>query len=80
MDKDTLFDAMCIVMVICVAICAIFTTYMAFQVNKIVDKLDSIEQIDYNAGLIKVNGVLYDEDDYNQMDWRSYTPVKDNIE
>lgn len=29
---------------------------------------DAIEQIDYNTSLIKVNGVLYEEDDYNQTD------------
>lgn len=38
------------------------------------------EQIDTKCGLIEVNGELIDEDDYNQMDWQSYTPVKDSIE
>lgn len=32
------------------------------------------------SGLIKVNGELIDEDDYYQMDWKSYTPAKDSIE
>lgn len=50
------------------------------KLNKLNKRLDAIEQIKQDSSLIIVNGELIDEDDYNQMDWRSYTPAKDSIE
>lgn len=43
-------------------------------------KIDNLNQFRQDGSLIEVNGELIDEDDYNQMDWRSYTPAKDSIE
>lgn len=50
------------------------------KLNKLNKRLDAIEQIKQDSSLIIVNGELIDEDDYNQMDWQSYTPAKDSIE
>lgn len=45
-----------------------------------IDKNKNKDSIDDTSCLIEVNGELVDEDDYNQMDWRSYTLVSDSIE
>lgn len=52
-----------------------------------IDFYVTARQVDYmykqntiqQTGLIEVNGELVDEDDYNQMDWRSYTPTNDSV-
>lgn len=43
-------------------------------------KIDNLNQLKQDSCLIKVNSELIDADDYNQMDWRSYTPTKDSVE
>ncbi len=52
---------------------AIATLFMAIDKNKNKDNIDN------TSGLIEVNGELIDEDDYYQMDWKSYIPAKDSI-
>ena len=76
----TLCELLLYVSLLCVIIATVFIVMIFVNIKEINTKLDSKEQIDYNTKLIKVNDVLYDEDDYNQMDWRSYTPVSDSIE
>ena len=76
----TLCELLLYVSLLCVITATLFIVIIFVNIKEINTKLDSKEQIDCNTKLIKVNDVLYDEDDYNQMDWRSYTPVSDSIE
>lgn len=75
----TLCELLLHVSLLCVITATVFIVIIFVNIKEINTKLDSKEQIDCNAKLIKVNDVLYDEDDYNQMDWRSYTPASDSI-
>lgn len=70
------------IIIIVFAVIIIFATYLYIIIGDIRENCENIkieEVIDSTSGLIEVNGELIDEDDYNQMDWRSYTPASDSI-
>lgn len=70
------------IIIIIFAVIIIFTIYLYIIIGDIRENCENIkieEVIDSTSGLIEVNGELIDEDDYNQMDWRSYTPESDSI-
>lgn len=70
------------IIIIIFAVIIIFTIYLYIIIGDIRENCENIkieEVIDSTSGLIEVNGELIDEDDYNQMDWRSYTPASDSI-
>ena len=49
------------------------------KLEKLDKRFDNLNQLIQDSSLIEINGELIDEDDYNQMDWRSYTPASDSI-
>lgn len=51
-----------------------------YKLEELDKKIDNLNQLRQDSSLIEVNGELIDEDDYNQMDYQSYTPAKDSIE
>lgn len=70
------------IIIIIFAVIIIFTIYLYIIIGDIRENCENTkieEGIDSTSGLIEVNGELIDEDDYNQMDWRSYTPASDSI-
>lgn len=70
------------IIIIIFAVIIIFTIYLYIIIGDIRENCENIkieEVIDSTSGLIEVNGELIDEDDYNQMDWRSYTLASDSI-
>lgn len=70
------------IIIIVFAVIIIFTIYLYLIIGDTRENCENIkieEVIDSTSGLIEVNGELIDEDDYNQMDWRSYTPASDSI-
>ena len=70
------------IIIIIFAVIIIFTIYLYIIIGDIRENCENIkieEVVDSTSGLIEVNGELIDEDDYNQMDWRSYTPASDSI-
>lgn len=70
------------IIIIVFAVIIIFATYLYIIIGDIRENCENIkieEVVDSTSGLIEVNGELIDEDDYNQMDWRSYTPASDSI-
>lgn len=70
------------IIIIVFTVIIIFATYLYIIIGDIRENCENIkieEVIDSTSGLIEVNGELIDEDDYNQMDWRSYTPASDSI-
>lgn len=70
------------IIIIVFAVIIIFTIYLYIFIGDIRENCENIkieEVVDSTSGLIEVNGELIDEDDYNQMDWRSYTPASDSI-
>ncbi len=70
------------IIIIIFAVIIIFTIYLYIIIGYTRENCENIkieEVIDSTSGLIEVNGELIDEDDYNQMDWRSYTPASDSI-
>lgn len=72
-----------IIIIIVFAVIIIFTIYLYLIIGDTRENCENIkieEVVDSTSGLIEVNGELIDEDDYNQMDWRSYTPASDSIE
>ena len=71
------------IIIIIFAVIIIFIIYLYIIIGDIRENCENIkieEVIDSTSGLIEVNGELIDEDDYNQMDWRSYTPASDSTE
>ena len=62
------------VLLILILICGII------YVSKLEKRFDNLNQLIQDSSLIEINGELIDEDDYNQIDWRSYTPAKDSVE
>ena len=65
------------VLLILILICGVVCIEKLEKLNK---RFDNLNQLIQDSSLIEVNGELIDEDDYNQMDWRSYTPAKDSVE
>ena len=65
------------VLLILILICGII--YVS-KLEKLEKRFDNLNQLIQDSSLIEINGELIDEDDYNQMDWRSYTLVKDSVE
>ena len=65
------------VLLILILICGII--YVS-KLEKLDKRFDNLNQLIQDSSLIEINGELIDEDDYNQMDWRSYTQAKDSVE
>ena len=65
------------VLLIFILICYIICVNKLEKLDK---RCDNLNQLIHDSSLIEINGELIDEDDYNQMDWRSYTPAKDSVE
>ena len=65
------------VLLILILICCIICVSKLEKLDK---RFDNLNQIIHDSSLIEINGELIDEDDYNQIDWKSYTPVKDSVE
>ena len=65
------------VLLILILICGIICVSKLEKLDK---RFDNLNQLIHDSSLIEINGELIDEDDYNQIDWRSYTPAKDNVE
>ena len=65
------------VLLILILICGII--YVS-KLEKLEKRFDNLNQLIQDSSLIEINGELIDEDDYNQIDWQSYTPAKDSIE
>lgn len=73
------YNSILVILLIWITLISICDILSNDKLNKLNKRLDAIEQIKQDSSLIIVNGELIDEDDYNQMDWQSYTPVKDSI-
>lgn len=65
------------VLLICILICGVICVSKLEKLDK---RFDNLNQLIQDSSLIEINGELIDEDDYNQIDWRSYTPAKDSVE
>ena len=65
------------VLLILILICGII--YVS-KLEKLDKRFDNLNQLIQDSSLIEINGELIDEDDYTQIDWRSYTPAKDSVE
>ena len=68
-----IIQVLLILILICYIICV-------SKLEKLDKRFDNLNQLIQDSSLIEINGELIDEDDYNQMDWRSYTLVKDSVE
>ena len=68
-----IIQVLLIFILICYIICV-------SKLEKLDKRFDNLNQLIHDNSLIEINGELIDEDDYNQMDWRSYTPTKDSVE
>lgn len=68
-----IIQVLLIFILICYIICV-------SKLEKLDKRCDNLNQLIHDSSLIEINGELIDEDDYNQIDWRSYTPTKDSVE
>lgn len=74
------YNGIITVLLIWICVISIYDIISYRKLKELNRRLDIIEQLKQDTGLILVDGELVDEDDYNQMDWRSYTSVSDSIE
>lgn len=74
------YNVVIIILLIWITLVSICDIISNDKLNKLIKRIDVIEQVKQDSSLIEVNGELIDADDYYQADWKSYTPVKDSIE
>ncbi len=75
--KRTTKENICVTIIVFVVLLVIAYTFIN---NKLNNKTSNKESIDSTVNLVKIDSEFVDEDDYNQADWRSYTPVSDSVE
>lgn len=75
--KRSTKENICVTIIVFIVLSIIAYTFIN---NKLNNKISNKESIDSTVNLIEVDSEFVDEDDYNQANWKSYTPVSNSIE
>ena len=80
-NKDRkIFNIYAIIIQVLLIFILIYDIICVSKLEKLDKRFDNLNQLIQDSSLIEINGELIDEDDYNQIDWRSYTSAKDSVE
>lgn len=79
--KRSTKENICVTIIVFIVLLIIAYTFINNKLNnKVSNKVSNKEYIDSTVNLVEIDSEFVDEDDYNQADWKSYTPVSDSIE